>query len=226
MATNTVTGLLTGPSGTIPLEDEIAEGTEAEVKTDATYTGGEFSIGDFAPGFKVTHAGVQADNGISYSYVLRQGQILCHIPVSLKGVAQGSPLPLIKPIVLQAGDQLKVLTLTASARNASVSYYTNKGVARIAIVTPSGGATNEFVDLQTGNSLGATVQGQAITLACCTSLDGAKIESPGGGAFVTDAVNNVVGGVPAQDPAKAQPMFGPVSIPVDLNYSLYMVTNA
>ena len=77
----------------------------------------------------------------------------------------------------------------------------NRGVSRIFVVTPTGGATNELVDLQTSNSIGDTLQGQAIQKAFFTSVDGAKIESQG--AFVVDALGNVVGSVSASDPAKS-----------------------
>ena len=103
-------------------------------------------------------------------------------------------------------------------------YYTNAGVSRIAVVTPTGGATNSLVDLQTGNSIGDTVQGQTIVKAMSTSVDGSKIET--NGAYVINAKGNVVGAVPMVDPSKMQPMFMDYRIPVDLNFQAQFLTNA
>ena len=92
-------------------------------------------------------------------------------------------------------------------------------------MTPSGGATNTFVDLQTGNGLGDTLQGQSILKAYGTSVDGSKIESLG--AFAVDAKNNVVGAIPLSNPSAVQPLSNmSMPIPVALNFSLIVKTNA
>ena len=91
-------------------------------------------------------------------------------------------------------------------------------------MTPSGGATNELVDLQTSNSIGDTLQGQTVVKAFCTSVDGSKIETPG--AVVVDALGNVVGSVPMTSPASMQPLFNSYRIPVNLNFKAQFLTNA
>jgi hypothetical protein len=225
MATNTVEGVLMCSDGfQIPLEAEIAEGTEASLTTNTTYSVVASAAGTFAPGKTITHGLIQADNGISYAYVLSEGLIAAVIPVSIKGVSCNVP-QLCKPYTLKSGDQVRVLTLTAAARNAAVAVYTNTGTERIFAVTPSGAATNTFVDLQTGNGLGDTLQGQSILKAYGTSVDGSKIESLG--AFAVDAKNNVVGSVPLSNPSAVQPMSNmSMPIPVALNFSLIVKTNA
>ncbi len=57
-----------------------------------------------------------------------------------------------------------------------------------------------------------------------TSVDGAKIETPG--AVVVDALGNVVGSVSASDPSKYQALFSSCSIPVNLNFNAQYLTNA
>jgi len=224
MATNTVNGVLVCSDGTnIPLKKEIAEGTEVDLTTNVVYTVSAINVGDYAPGKVVTAGLVTADNGISYAYILSQGLVAAIIPVGLKGITASTPA-LHAPYRLRAGDKVRVLTLTASARNASLCYYTNRGVSRIATVLVSGGATNELLDLQTSNSVGDTVFGQTIISAFFTTIDGSKIEDQG--ASVVDALGNVVGSVSATDPAKFQPIASPVKSTIALNYVAQFLTNA
>jgi len=224
MATNTVVGSLTCSDGTnIPLKAELVEGTESALTTDTAYSVIASNIGDFALGKVVTSGLVQSPNGIAYAYILRQGLVAALIPVGILGVGF-SASPLCAPFRLQAGDILRVMNNTAADREAALMYYTKSGVSRIAVVTPTGGATNSLVDLQTGNSLGDTIQNQTIVKAMATSVDGAKIET--NGAYVVDAKGNVVGAIPMVDPSKMQPMFQPYNIFVDLNYQAQFLTNA
>ena len=126
---------------------------------------------------------------------------------------------------MKSGDQVRVLTLTASARNAAVGVYTSTGTERIFIATPSGAGTNNLVDLQTSNGLGDTLQGQRIIKAQFLSVDGSKVETPG--AVVTDAQNNIVGTVPMVNPQSTPAaMEASYPIPVALNFSLSFKTNA
>jgi len=224
MATDTVTGVLVCSDGTnVPLKAELAEGTETNLTTDTAYTVTAQNVGDYAPGKTVTSALVTSDNGISYCFILRQGLVATIIPVGVKGAAwQASPL--CAPFRLQAGDIVRCMNNTAADREAALCYYTNRGVYRIAVVTPSGGATNELVDLQTGNSVGDSVAGQIIVKAFCTSVDGSKIETQG--AYVVNAKGNVVGSVPMVSPIVTQAIFQDYRIPVDLNFKAQFLTNA
>ena len=224
MATNTVTGVLVCSDGTnIPLKAEIAEGTESDLTTDTVYTVSAQNVGDYAQGRTVTSGLVTADSSVSYAYILRQGLVAAIVPVGVKGVTAFTPA-LCAPFTLQAGDKVRVLTLTAAARNAALCVYTTSGVSRIFAVTPSGAATNELVDIQTSNSIGDTLQGQRISKAFFTSVDGSKIETQG--AFVVDSLGNVVGSVSTSDPAKYQALFSSCAIPVNLNFKAQFLTNA
>ena len=226
MATNTVTGVLNCADGRkIPLSSEIAESTEATLQTATAFTVTAQDIGDYMPGARVVSGLITALNGISYAYILRQGLILATIPVCVNGVASSTP-PLCKPVTLQPGDVLRVLTLTASERDAALIVYTNRGVDRIFVGTPASGTTTQLLDLQTGNAIGNTLQGQRIVRAVFTSIDGAKIESPGGGAQVFDNLGNLAGAVACSDPASVQPIMSSEMIPVALNFTASVLTNA
>lgn len=224
MATNTVCGILVASDGTnIPLKAEIAEGTESDLTTDTVYTVSAQNVGDYAPGKTIVGGLVTADNGVSFCYLLRQGLVAAIIPVGIKGVTAPTPA-LCAPITLQAGDKVRVLSETASARDAALCTYTASGISRIFVVTPSSGTTNELVDLQTSNSIGDTLQGENIVKAFFTSIDGSKIETPG--AVVVDSLGNVVGSVSATDPSSFQASFSSCSIPVNLNFKAQFLTNA
>lgn len=226
MATNTVTGILNTSDGRkIPLSSEIAESTESTLQTATAFSVTAQDIGDYMPGARIVSGLVTALNGISYAYILRQGLILATIPVCVNGVASSTPA-LCKPVTLMPGDVLRVLTLTATERDAALIVHTNRGVDRIFIGTPASGTTTQLLDLQTSNALGNTLQSQVIQQAVFTSIDGAKIESPGGGAQVFDNLGNMAGAVTCSDPASVQPIMSANMIPVALNFTASVLTNA
>ena len=225
MATNTVNGVLVCSDGTnIPLKAELAEGTESDLTTDTVYTVSAQIVGDYAPGKTITSALVSCDNGVGYCYILSQGLVAAIIPWSVKGaVTDGSPA-LCQPYQLKAGDKLRCMNNSAADREAAMACYTASGISRIFVVTPTGGATNELVDLQTSNSIGDTLQGQRIVKWFGTSVDGNKIETQG--FYVVDALGNVVGSCSATSPIVQQPLFSFASTPVALNYKAQFLTNA
>ena len=199
MATNTTNGVLVCSDGTnIPLKAELAEGTETDLTTDTVYTVSAQNVGDYAPGKTVVGGLVSCDNGVGYCYILSQGLVAAIIPWSVKGaVSDGTPA-LCQPYVLKAGDKVRCMNNTAADREAAMACYTASGVSRIFHVTPTGGATNELVDLQTSNSIGDTLQGQRIVKWFGSSVDGNKIETQG--FYVVDALGNVVGSCSATNP--------------------------
>ena len=225
MATNTVTGVLVCSDGTnIPLKLDTAEGTETSLTTDTAYTVAAQNVGDFAPGKTVVSGLVSCDNGVGYCYILSQGLVAAIIPWSVKGaVSDGSPA-LCQPYTLKAGDIVRCMNNSAADREAAMACYTASGISRIFKVTASGGATNELVDLQTGNSIGDTLQGQRITKWFGTSVDGNKIETQG--FYVVDALGNVVGSCSATNPITQQPLFSFASTNIALNYKFQFLTNA
>ena len=225
MATNTVNGVLVCSDGSnIPLKAELAEGTESDLTTDTVYTVSAQTVGDYAPGKTVTSALVSCDNGVGYCYILSQGLVAAIIPWSVKGaVSDGTPA-LCQPYQLKAGDKIRCMNNSAADREAAMACYTASGISRIFVVTPTGGATNELVDLQTSNSIGDTLQGQRIVIWFGTSVDGNKIETQG--FYVVDALGNVVGSCSATSPIVQQPLFSFASTPVALNYKAQFLTNA
>ena len=225
MATNTVTGCLQCSDGTnIPLKLEVAEGTETSLTTNTVYTAVASNVGDFAPGKTVISGLVSCPNGVGYCYILSQGLVAAIIPWSVCGaVTDGSPA-LCQPYTLRAGDIVRVMNQTAADRGASAGVYTARGVSRIFHVTPTGGATNELVDLQTGNSIGATLFGDTVTKWFGTSVDGLLIEDQGFAAV--DALGNVIGSCSATDPVTQQPSFAYASVAIALNYKFQFLTSA
>jgi len=228
MTTQNVTGVLNCSSGfKIPLNATITDGTETSLTTDTAFTVTAQNIGDFATGQTIVSGIVTAGENISYAYILRKGLILSLVPFAVKGVACGTPA-LARPVTLMAGDQLRVFTMVAAGRNASLAVVTNQGVPRIFIgaSVAAGAGTFQLVDLQTGNTVGETLQGQVITQAQFTSVDQALITSIAGGCQVTMSNGNLSGAVPATDPIEAQPYMKPCSIPVALNFTAQYITSA
>jgi len=226
MATNTVTGNLVCSDGTnIPLKLDTVEGTETSLTTDTAYTVAAQNVGDFAPGKTVIAGLVSCDNGVGYCYILSQGLVAAIVPWSVKGAVTNGGPRLCQPYTLKAGDIVKVMNNTAADREGAMAVYTARGVSRIFHVTPTGGATNELVDLQTGNSIGDTLQGDSIVKWFGTSVDAAKIETQG--FFVVDALGNVIGSCSAGSPIVQQPSFQDAyGVNIALNYKAQYLTNA
>jgi len=226
MTTQNVTGVLNCSSGfKIPLAATITDGTEVALTTDVAFSITSQQIGDFAPGQTVVSGLITAGVNMSYCYILRKGLILSLVPWAVKGVACGNPA-LHRAVTLQPGDQLRVFTMVASGRNAALSVVTNQGVPRIFIGTAAGAATTQLLDLQTGNTIGETLNGSVVTQAYFTSIDQALITSVAGGAQVTMSNGNLSGAVPASDPIIVQPYLKPASIPVALNFTAQYITSA
>jgi len=225
MATNTVTGNLVCSDGTnIPLKLDLAEGTESNLTTDTAYTVTAANVGDFAPGKTVVGGLVSSENGIGYSYILSQGLVAAIIPWSVKSAVSDGQPALCQPYTLKAGDIVRCMNSTAASRLAAAAVYTARGVSRIFTVTVSGGATNELTDLQTGNSIGDTLQGDRIVKWYGTSVDGLLIETQG--FYAVDSLGNVIGSCSATDPITQQPAFSFASVPVALNYKFQFLTSA
>jgi len=225
MATNTVVGNLICSDGTnIPLKLDLVEGTETNLTTDTAYTVTAANVGDFAPGKTVVGGLISCDTGVGFSYILSQGLVASIIPWSIKGAVSDGQPALCQPYTLKAGDIVRCMSQTAADRGASAGVYTASGVSRIFHVTPTTGATNELVDLQTGNSIGDTLQGDRIVKWFGTSIDGALIETQG--FYAVDALGNVIGSCSATDPATQQPAFAFANVPIALNYKFQFLTNA
>lgn len=227
MANVTVVGYARTTGGDqIPLRvDSQAEGTEFSLTTDTNLTVTAQDIGTYKPGATLTSIEVFAPNGISYAYILRQGVILAWASVNVAGV-NNMEQNLCVPVNLRPGDTIRVLALTATARDAALCVYTSQGVARIFTGTPSGAGTTNLTDLQdSSNEIGDTLQGQTVMKAMFTSVDGSKIVSSGG-AWIRNASGQLAGVVPASKPSVVEPMISDVMIPISLNWTASVVTNA
>lgn len=227
MANTTVVGYARTTSGDqIPLRNDTqAEGTEFSLTTDVNLTVTAQDIGTYKPGATVTSLEIFGVNGISYCYILRQGVILTWGSVNVAGV-NNQEMMLCAPVTLRPGDTVRVLTLTAAARNAALCVYTSAGIARIFVGTPSGAGTTNLLDLQdSANAIGDTLQGQTIIKAMFVSADGSKIVSSGG-AWIRNASGQLAGVVPASNPQSVEPMISNCFIPIALNFTASVVTNA
>lgn len=226
MANTTVVGYARTAIGTqIPLRNDTqAENTEFSLTTDTNLTVTAQDIGTYKPGATITSIEVFGVNNISYCYVLRLGQILSFGSVNL-GAVNNMEMPLCQPVTLIPGDTIRVLTLAAASRNAALCVYTNQGVSRIFVGTPSGAGTTQLLDLQTGQAIGETLQGQVIVKAVFVTIDGSKIVSSGG-AWIRNSSGQLQACVPASSPLNVEPMISNVAIPISLNWTASMVTNA
>jgi len=130
---------------------------------------------------------------------------LCILPVCVNGV-QSEPVAPFKQFQLQAGDTVRVMATSATARNFGLSVITNTGVHAIFAATPSGGADNALLHIKSGQGLGASLTGQTIIGHYATSVDGSKLES-GGGVYYLNDKGLPIGGVSACNPQNLQPSY-------------------
>ena len=120
---------------------------------------------------------------------------------------------------------MRVLASTAANRTASLLVKTNTGVSRIFTGLPSGAGTTNLLDITDSNSIGDTLQGQTLVEACFITVDGGKVVSSGG-AWVRNASGQLAGVIPASNPISVEPMWSSVNIPIALNFTATVVTNA
>jgi len=226
MASVTVVGYLrTNAGDQIPLRtDSVAEGTETTITTDSNLTVTAQDVGTYKPGTTVMSGEITAPNGVAYAYVLRQGIVLSVIIPNVAGVSNREAM-FSSPVVLRPGDQIRVMAKTAASRLTSLLCVTAQGNSRIFTGTPSGAATTQLLDITDSNSIGDTLQGQTITRACLLSVDGGKIVSSSG-VWIRNASGQLAGAIPSSNPGTLEPMWSNVSIPIALNFTASVVTNA
>ena len=226
MANVTVVGYLrTNTGDQIPLRtDSVAEGTETTITTDANLTVTAQDIGTYKPGVTVMSGEIMTPNGVAYCYILRQGVVLSVMVPNVAGVSNQEAM-LSQAVVLRPGDQVRVLALTAANRTASLLVQTSSGNSRIFTGLPSGAGTTQLLDITDSNSIGDTLQGQTIVQACLLSADGSKIVSSGG-VWIRNASGQLAGSVPSSNPQTVEPMWSSVMIPIQLNFTASIVTNA
>jgi hypothetical protein len=227
MVNITCSGYLRTTTGSqIPLKNTAQlEGTEFSLTTDTDLTTTAQDAGTYMPGATVVSMEIFAPNGIQMAYILRQGVILAWGSVNVAGV-NNKELMLCAPVTLRPGDTVRVLASAANVRTAALCVYTARGISRIFTGTPSGAGTTQLTDLQdSSNSIGDTLQGDTIVKAMFTSVDGSKIVSSGG-AWIRNASGQLAGAIPATNPTKAEPCISSVNIPIALNWTASVVTDA
>lgn len=106
----------------------------------------------------------------------------------------------------------------------SAMCYMSDGSSRIFAVdaTDSTSSYAELLDVITGNSAGDSAQGLRITkvMATCENF----VYSPG--IIVVDQQNNVVGSFGAVNPEQVAPAWEMVNVPIELNYTMKVLTSA
>jgi len=115
---------------------------------------------------------------------------------------------------------------TSADRELSFACYTNRGRYHIFAVTPTGAAVNELVSILTGQGIGNVFQGQNVMKAYVTGNDSVKLAPSGGGVYVVDDRNAVVGAVQATRCITGNTEFTMVNIPIGLNFQAQGITSA
>jgi len=227
MANVTVVGYLRvqGSGDQIPLRtDSVAEGTETTITTDSNLTVTSQDIGTYKPGTTIVSGELTAPNGVAYAYILRNGLVLSVMIPNVAGVSNREAV-LTTPVTLRAGDQLRVLVSTAANRTASLLTLSSSGQSNIFSGLPSGAGTTNLLNITDSEAIGNTLQGQSIVRACLLTVDGGKIVSSGG-CWIRNASGQLQGAIPASNPTTVEPMWSTVSIPIGLNFTATVVTNA
>jgi len=227
MANVTVVGYLRvqGTMDQIPLRtDSVAEGTETTITTDSNLTVTAQDIGTYKPGVTIVSGEITAPNSVSYAYILRNGVVLSVMIPNKAGVSNREAV-LSTPVTLRPGDQLRVLVSAAATRTASLLTLSASGQSNIFSGTPSGAGTTNLLNITDSEAIGNTLQGQTVVRACLLTIDGGKIVSSGG-CWIRNASGTLQGAIPASNPTTVEPMWSTVSIPIGLNFTATVVTNA
>ena len=215
------------------LQNNLTEGTEGELQTypsssDGGYSVSAVSLGTFANGKTITGIiqSPNAPNGIAYAYIDRRCEIAMILPVHTIGNGDQSPVMWPIKFKLQAGDTVRVMCNTAADREFAFAVMTDKGTQAIFSGTPSGAGNIELTHIKSGQGIGASLTGQAVTMAYSTSVDGAKLVS-GGGVLVLNDRGLPVGGQMATNPINLQPTLQAVSpIGIQLNFVARVTTSS
>jgi len=213
----------------VVLSSTLTEGTVGELQTSTTYSVAATSLGQFAEGKSIVSfvEPVSCLNGVAYAYINRRGSIAAICPISVQGVVQTAPQPLMGggSFQLQAGDTLQVLASTAANRTFAYSVCTNQGVKAIFSATPSGAGNSDLTHILSGQGLGTSLVGQSITYHYATSIDGSKLST--GGVLVLDDKGLPVSGCTATDPSVLPVRESPsMSGQIGLNFVGRVTTNA
>lgn len=232
MADVDCSGFLTSPRQfpVAVLNTAQTEGAEEAVPVDLNVYGAADNVGTFVSqvggGAWVCNGGVvSCENQTSYAWIRSQGLIKMVIQGGHTARYTASSRTAPYPKTLLAGDELIVAANTATDRECALCVATNRGDYHIFSVTPSGAADNALVSILTGNSIGQTLQGQTVTHAYITSEGGEEIISAAG-CYILDGSGTPVGCVPATNSNKATAEWQRMNVPITLNTTAVVKTDA
>jgi len=211
----------------VDLKSTLTNGTEGELQVSTKYSVAAVSLGQYGEGKGITQIlqPVSSDAGVAYAYIDRRGEILSVLPVSTSDIQEEPSMP-FRPVVLQAGDTVRVLVNTTSNRTFALSCITTQGVHAIFSGTPSGAGDIALTHIKSGQGLGASLTNQMIMSHFATSVDGAKLDS-GGGVYYLNDRGLPVGGCAATNPLKLQPEINSMGgAAIGLNFVARVTTNA
>jgi|JYMV01.1.fsa_nt_gi hypothetical protein len=231
MADVDASGFLNGAGGGVIAVFNAAqtEGGFEEIQTDSNVYGAADVVGTFASQlgrpFVCTGGVAMSENNMTAAYIDSAGKIKMVIQPGKTARWNGVPIGSPYPKTLAAGDRLLGLANTATDREAALCVATNRGEYHIFTVTPSGAAANPMVSILTGESIGSTLFGQVLTHAFLMTEANEEIISAGG-CYILDGSGTPTGCVPATNPTQHTGGWMPVRIPIQLNTTAILRTDA
>ena len=168
--------------------------------------------------------GVSAENDVTYAYVRSAGKIKLALPVSGLSSGMGLPGALPYPKQLVSGDSVIVMANAVADREVGLSVACSNGDYHCFSVTPSGAAEHELVSVLTGQSIGETLQGRAVTHAFAMGgNNAANFSSP---IYFLNGSGTPIGSVTPNDPAVDTGLFQVCVAQIALNTRCVFRTDA
>jgi hypothetical protein len=225
MTTQSTTATFLGRSGKVYTFENTAvtDGTAGEemLSGPSPYALTAQSLGDYAQDDVLIAGLVTAQTNAGVAYISYGGEIVATLPISAFSVTNEMQ-SLVKPVMIQAGMVLQVVTHVA----ATTQYYLAVETASQSHVfgyTSSGAGTGNFTSILTGQGVGRVLK-QPIECAYVTG-PADTTAAPNGAIFVNGA-GTPVGNVPLSLSSKAQPKYTKFKIPIDLNTVAQVVADA
>ena len=209
MSTQIVTAAVMLNTGElVNLQVTSTDGSAANLVTSGTVGAGggiaATSIGTYANGKTITSfiQPVSSAGVVAWAYLARRGEILACLPT---GSSEQVNEPIqIRPIQLQAGDSIQVLTVasTAGLRQVNYNVVCTDGTNAIFSVQPSTGTSGSvsLTHILSGQGLGESLTGRTIQSHYATGGEGARYAGgsvlcvndrglPMGGCYVVNTAN-------------------------------------
>ena len=166
----------------VNLQVTSTDGTAINLQTSGTVGAGggiaATSIGTYANGKTITSfiQPVSSAGVVAWAYLARRGEILMCLPTASS--EQGNEPIAVRPIQLQAGDSIQILTVgsTAGLRQVNYNVVCTDGTNAIFSAQPST-ATSGSVSLThilSGQGLGESLTGRTIAYHYATGSEGAR----------------------------------------------------